>query len=208
VLRERAARGEPIPTYRELQAELGFKSTASVRDHLRALSRKGFVSLAAGRARGVRLTQTFVHATYIPLVDRSAPGLPNPSKDQFAGFVPVPTEWVQGDTFALEVVGDSMRDAGIFEGDIAVLRRTQNVRSGQIVCAIIDGEATLKYFERRRDGTWLFSANVQYRAIRITDRSILQGVVQAIVRIYRQSPLWVRSRARPSSGSCGRYGAR
>lgn len=185
-IRSRAESGEAPPTYRELQAELGFRSTGSVRDHLRALERKGFLAMGEGRFRSVRLVRETALATRIPVLGRIVAGTPTPSQEELEGFVEVPSRWVRGDTFALHVVGDSMKDAGILEGDIAVLRRDLEPRKGQIVCATVNGETTLKVLEPRKDGVWLVPANAAYRPIRLTDDSLVQGVLQVSLRVYDQ----------------------
>lgn len=183
-IRSRVDAGEAPPTYRELLADLGFNSTASVRDHLRALVRKGFLSMGEGRFRGVRLVRNLSQATRVPVLGRVVAGVPTPAQEEFDTFVEVPTQWVRGDTFALHVVGDSMKDAGILHGDIAVLRRDLAPRKGQIVCATVDGETTLKMFDPRKDGVWLVAANAEYRPIQLTDDSCVQGVLQVSFRIY------------------------
>jgi repressor LexA len=185
-IRSRVDAGQAPPTYRELQADLGFHSTASVRDHLRALERKGFLALGEGRFRSVRLVRDTAQATRVPVLGQVVAGLPTPAQEEFEGFVEVPSQWVRGDTFALHVVGDSMKDAGILEGDIAVLRRDLAPRKGQIVCATVEGETTLKMFEPRKDGVWLVPANSAYRPIRLTDNSLVQGVLQVSLRVYGQ----------------------
>ena len=211
VLRARVESGDSPPTYRELQEELGFRSTGSVRDHLRALQRKGYLALGEGRFRGVRLTQATSRAISVPVLGRIAAGVPTLAQEELEGFVEVPSQWVRGDTFAVQVVGDSMKDAGILEGDIAVLRRDFAPRKGQIVCATVDGETTLKLFEPRKDGVWLVPANAAYRPIRLTDNSFIQGVLQLSLRIYGQQsgrsstgqavPVQARDVARSNDGA-------
>jgi len=98
--------------------------------------------------------------------------------------VEVPLQWVHGDTFAVRVKGDSMKDAGILEGDIAVLRRDIVPQKGQIICATVEGETTLKIFEPRKDGVWLVPANEAYRPIRLTNNLLVQGVLQVSLRVY------------------------
>jgi repressor LexA len=192
-IRSRVDAGQAPPTYRELQADLGFSSTASVRDHLRALERKGFLSLGEGRFRSVRLVRDTAQATKVPVLGHVVAGVPTPAQEELQGYVEVPSQWVRGDTFAVNVVGDSMKDAGILEGDVAVLRRDLTPRSGHIVCATIDGETTLKVFDPRADGAWLVPANAAYLPIKLTDDSIVQGVLLATVRLYG-APQMKRSR--------------
>jgi repressor LexA len=203
-IRSRVDAGHAPPTYRELQADLGFHSTASVRDHLRALKRKGFLSLGEGRFRSVRLVRDTAQATRVPVLGHVVSGLPTPAQEESESFVEVPSRWVRGDTFALHVVGDSMKDAGILEGDIVVLRRDLAPRKGQIVCATVDGETTLKMFEPRKEGVWLVPANADYPPIRLTDHSLVQGVLQVCLRVYgQQVPRSSTGRALPVNARGG-----
>lgn len=197
-IRARVDAGQAPPTYRELQADLGFSSTASVRDHLRALERKGFLALGEGRFRSVRLVRDTAQATKVPLLGNVVAGVPTPAQEELQGYVEVPSRWVRGDTFAVNVVGDSMKDAGILEGDVAVLRRDLTPRKGHIVCATVDGETTLKIFEPRDDGAWLVPANAAYQPIKLTNNSLVQGVLLATVRLYG-APLMNRSHKYHSS---------
>ncbi len=184
VLRARVESGDSPPTYRELQEELGFRSTGSVRDHLRALQRKGYLVLGDGRFRCVKLTQATSRAISVPLLGSIYAGVPTITYEEPEGFVEVPLQWVHGDTFAVRVKGDSMKDAGILEGDIAVLRRDIVPQKGQIICATVEGETTLKIFEPRKDGVWLVPANEAYRPIRLTNNLLVQGVLQVSLRVY------------------------
>ena len=183
-IRSRVDSGMSPPTYRELQVELSFHSTASVRDHLRALQRKGFLTFGEGRFRSVRLVRDIASATRVPVLGTVVAGLPTPAQEELHGFVDVPSQWVRGDTFALKVIGDSMKDAGILEGDLAILRRDIPPTKGQIVCATLDGETTLKLFEPRKDGSWLVPAYSDYCPIRLTEDSQIQGVLQVCLRMY------------------------
>lgn len=204
-IRLRLDASQAPPTYRELQADLGFHSTASVRDHLRALERKGFLSLGEGRFRSVRLVRDTAQATRVPVLGSVVAGLPTPAQGELEGYVEVPSQWVRGDTFALHVVGDSMKDAGILDGDIAILRRDLEPRKHQIVCALVDGETTLKIFEPRKGGVWLVPANAAYRPIRLTDNSLVQGVLQVSLRVYGKQAerpnMHASSGARSSNGT-------
>jgi repressor LexA len=183
-IRSRMEIGEPPPTYRELQEELGFNSTASVRDHLRALKRKGFVQFGEGRARSIRLVEDIARAATVPILGRVVAGTPTPSQEYMEGYIEVPTTWVHGDTFALRVYGDSMVGVGILEGDIAIIRRDLEPRNGHIVCATLEGESTLKMLHVESDGAWLVPANPQYSRLRLNADTSIQGVLQVTFRSY------------------------
>lgn len=188
-IRSRMEIREPPPTYRELQEELGFNSTASVRDHLRALERKGFVQFGEGRARSIRLVEDIAQATTVPILGRVIAGTPTRSQEYMEGYIEVPTAWVHGDTFALRVYGDSMIGVGILEGDIAIIRRDFEPCDGHIVCATLEGESTLKLLHVESDGAWLVPANPQYSRLRLTTDASIQGVLQITFRSYNVSRL-------------------
>lgn len=183
-LRQRAERGDPPPTYRELCRELGFRSTGTIRDHLRALARKGFVELTT-RHRNILLRESRLSAGFVPLVGRVAAGLPVISEQNVEGHVPVPKDWIAGRSlFALRVTGDSMRDAGVLEGDQVIVCQAATASNGEIVVATIDGETTLKRLGSRNCRPTLFAENPAYRPIELTGDSEIQGVVVGLVRSY------------------------
>ena len=197
--------GDVPPTYREIRSRLGFKSTATVRDHLRALERKGFVELGVGRFRCTRLVRATARAVRVPVLGCVVAGAPTTAHEVTGGFVEVPATWVRGDTFALRVVGESMSGAGLLDGDMAIMRRDIEPRCGQVVCATVDGETTLKTLVRRRGAAWLESAHPDYLPIRLTDDSVVQGVLVTSVRAYpaQETSKTLLSRAPKARASSG-----
>jgi repressor LexA len=148
-VRRRAESGESVPTYRELCAEFGWASTGTARDHLHALARKGYVKRAGGH-RQLRLREERAPVTRVPLVGRVVGRVPVTSEENIEHHIPVPAEWTgRGTHFALRVAGDSMRDAGILDGDQIVVRKQSTAEDGAIVVATIDGETTLKRLQVR-----------------------------------------------------------
>lgn len=176
--------GEPPPTYRELLGDLGFSSTGSVRDHLRALERKGFIQFGDGRSRSIRLIGDIARAVSVPILGRVVAGVPTPAQEFLEGYVDIPAAWVRGDLFALRVYGDSMIGVGILENDIAIVRRDVEPRSGHIVCATLEGESTLKTLQVESAGAWLVPANPRYSRLRLPADAAIQGVLQATFRNY------------------------
>ncbi len=160
------ARGCP-PTVREIARRFGFASPHAVTDHLNTLTRKGYI-LRAGRhtARGIRLAGGV--PTGIPLVGRVAAGTPLEAVENVEGHLDIPGHFGSGELFAVRVQGDSMRDAGILEGDCAVVRRQPRVENGAIGVALLDGAATVKYIFQTDRGYRLEPANPAYRPIDIT----------------------------------------
>ncbi|HUP22458.1 MAG TPA: transcriptional repressor LexA [Thermoanaerobaculia bacterium] len=185
-LRQRAEQGEPPPSYRELCADFGWSSTGTVRDHLRALARKGYVELPRSPGGRVRLRDV-PRFRSVPVVGRIAAGAPRLAEEDVEGRIPIPADWAgRGDCFALRVTGDSMKDAGILEGDQVVVRQGTVAASGDIVAATIDGETTLKRFIRRGKRAFLVPENTAYEAIEVKSESAtIHGTVVALLRSYR-----------------------
>lgn len=183
-IRARFDAGQASPTYRELQQQLGFGSTATVRDHLRALERKGFLSLGEGRFRSLRLVRDTVESVRIPVVGQVVAEMEPVSDDGTRRFVAVPAPWIRGDMIAVRVHGDSMKEAGLLDGDIALIRRDLTPKSGQVVCAIIDGNATLKTLEVGPGGCLLVPANSDYVSVRLEEITSVVGVLITSIRQY------------------------
>ncbi len=192
-VRRRVDRGVPVPTYRELCAEFGWGSTGTARDHIRALQRKGYVELAGGH-RQLRLCAEHAPVARVPLVGRVVAGVPVTAEENVEQRIPVPAEWTgRGTHFALRVAGDSMRDAGILDGDQVVVRQQPMANDGDIVVATLDGETTLKRLRVRGQRRTLVAENPRFRAIEIrTESAIIQGVVVGLLRAYH-----ARAVARP-----------
>src|SRR5688572_20643741 len=136
-IRRRIDRGELGPSYRELCSEFGWTSTGTARDHLQALERKGYIELAGNRASRIRLREDVPAVRRIPVVGRVVAGLPSLAEEVAEGRMPVSEQWLgQGTYFALQVTGDSMRDAGILEGDYVVVCKQASAADGEIVVAV------------------------------------------------------------------------
>jgi repressor LexA len=175
--------GEPAPTYRELCAEFGWASTGTIRDHLRALVRKGHVELT-GKHRQIRLRNERAAIARVPLVGRVVAGVPVISDENIEQRIPVPAAWAtRGTFFALRVAGDSMRGAGILQGDQVVVRQQSVAADRDIVVATIEGETTIKRLRLRGRRVMLVPENPRYRSIEVrAEEAIIQGVVVGLMR--------------------------
>ena len=200
-LRQRAARGESPPTYRELCAEFGWRSTGTVRDHLRALVRKGFVE-TTGRHRNIRLREERPPVAFVPFLGRVVAGIPVISDENAEGRVCVPAAWVGRDpVFALRAAGDSMRDAGILEGDHLVVRKGSAANDGDIVVATLEGETTVKRLRLGKKRVTLVAENPMYPPIEVhAEDAVVQGVVVGLMRSYRESATRARGGGRRLAG--------
>lgn len=190
--RSRHREGLPPPTYRELCAEFGWQSTGTARDHIKALVRKGLIDPASGKARGTQLRSRHMGATPLPLIGRVVAGHPVLSEQHIDEEVAVPSFLVpRGVAFLLRVNGDSMKDAGILDGDIVVVRQTPEPKEGDIAAVTVSGETTLKRLVRR-GRTWVLApANRRYRFVEIeTEDVVVHGVATGLLRcLDRRGPL-------------------
>ena len=165
-IRERVGDSLP-PTIREIAGEMGFASTGTVRDYLEALCKKGFLKRESNKSRG------------IALIGSIAAGEPKLAYEDVEGYVEIARE----NTFALKVKGESMIDAGIMDGDIAVIRKQKTADNGDIIAALLDNnEVTLKRLKRGAGRFFLEAANSKYPPIH-KDFSIIGKLVN-IVRKY------------------------
>lgn len=201
VYRRRAADGEPPPTHRELCKQFGWKSTATARDHIRALVQKGILAAAEHRSRGAYLMAERPDGRLLPLVGRIVAGRPLVSDEHVEREVLVPTEFApRGKAFVLRVSGDSMEGVGIYADDLVIVRQTRTANPGAIVAVTVDGESTLKLLQHR-EGKWtLVAANTKYAPIEIQSPAIVHGVVTAVMREIKEGNPHIRARTKLGRG--------
>lgn len=208
-LRQRADQGDPAPTYRELCAEFDWASTGTVRDHLRALVRKGYLELS-GRHRQLRLREERPLVARVPLVGRVVAGVPVISDENIEERIPVPAAWTRrGTFFALRVAGESMRDAGILEGDQVIVRQRSVATDGDVVIATLEGETTIKRLHISGTRMMLVAENSQYRSIEVrAEEALIQGVVVGLMRAYHERGVAAHRLARrPARGNAPEGGS-
>ena len=148
--------GEP-PSIREAQEEFGFRSTATVREHLDALVESGALEHESGRDRGYRLPGAFMPAM-VPILGRVQAGNLTEAIEFAEGYVPVHPEFAET-SFALTVVGESMAGREIHDGDIVLVRRDARIRQGDVVVALVGDEATVKTFKKVKNRIILQAEN-------------------------------------------------
>lgn len=175
------------PSIQEIGRQFKIASTNGVSDHLKALEKKGYIRRVGKRALEVvnALGQPVITATRdVPLLGKIAAGKPLLSEENFAGYVTVPEDMASGKTFALKVKGDSMIDAGILDGDQVIVKQQGSAENGEIVCAMIDGEATLKRFFKNDGVVTLKAENEKYAPITVTEGEF--RIVGKIVGLLRK----------------------
>lgn len=177
------------PTVREIGDRLGLRSSCTVQRHLRALEAKGFIKRDRTKARSLTILRSEnpmmvpVPMVPVPVVGRVAAGQPILAAENIEEVFPLPRDIVKDDQcFMLRVEGDSMIEAGIFDGDYVVVRQQPYAESGDIVVALIDDEATIKYYRPRNGKVYLEPANPALRPIVAENPRIIGKVVMSIRR--------------------------
>lgn len=178
------------PTIREIGDK--FEITAKgAYDHLKAIEKKGYIKCEKNRSRAIELLRGVSgtapvpgsKVVSVPLVGRVAAGMPILAEENVEEYLAFPRSMMPGDgVFALRVAGDSMKDAGIFDGDIAVIKKADSAENGEIVVALVDDEATLKYFYKEKKKVRLQPANKAYKPLYPEN----VAVIGTLVGIYRQ----------------------
>ncbi|MGD9496258.1 MAG: transcriptional repressor LexA [Armatimonadota bacterium] len=182
-------RGYP-PTVREIGAEIGLRSSSSVHYHLRVLEKEGLISRDGSLTRALRVGDDGAaprrgRTRYLPLVGRVAAGRPILATENIERLVPAAEDlFGSGDLFLLQVEGDSMIDAGILDGDLVVVSQQPTAEDGEIVVALLDDEATVKYLHRHPDRIELRPANAAMEPIFVQDVQII-GRVRGVIRSLR-----------------------
>jgi repressor LexA len=194
-----STRGYP-PSIREIGDAVGLTSTSSVAHQLRTLERKGYLRRDANRPRAVDVrgaddvvtppvtdvagSDALPEPTYVPVLGRIAAGGPILAEEAVEDVFPLPRELVgEGTLFLLKVVGESMVEAAICDGDWVVVRQQNVADNGDIVAAMIDGEATVKTFKRAGGQVWLMPHNPAFDPIPGNDATVLGKVVTVIRKI-------------------------
>ncbi len=179
------------PTQKEIKDHFGLKSFGSVQKYLQYLTKEGLLENQWNQRRSLEIKTNEVESDsdHIPLLGLVAAGNPIEAIENPTNTIAVPRHFLKGAFryFALTVKGDSMIDAGILEGDVIVCRSTKEARNGQIVVAVIDGEATVKTISYQKKTIELIASNKNYSPI-VIDESIsdfkIVGSLVGLLRSY------------------------
>ena len=194
VIRDWVERFGYPPSVREIGEAVGLTSTSSVAYQLRALEKRGYLRRDPNRPRAVgvmpadddeeRESANRPRPAYVPVLGRIAAGGPILAEEAIEDVFPLPRDLVgEGSLFLLKVVGESMVDAAITDGDWVVVRQQPTAENGDIIAAMIDGEATVKTFKRRDGHIWLMPHNPAYEPIPGDDATVLGRVVAVLRRL-------------------------
>jgi len=177
------------PTIREIGEKFGIKSTNGVRETLISLEKKGLIKKLSHQARSIELLQSapsIATAAHVPLIGRIAAGTPILAEENIEDTLAVDKALLprSSQIFALRVQGDSMTGDGILNGDLAIIRMQKNAEHGQIIAAIIDGDATLKHYYPAENRIELRASNPTYSPIIINEGEdfSIAGILAGVIR--------------------------
>jgi len=178
------------PSYREIQKHFGYKAVGTVQDHVRALIQKGALQKSYGqnskKARALIPSGPKPSSgKSIPIFGEIAAGGPREAIQTELGNLVIGEDLASGDCFALRVVGNSMIDIGIFEGDFVIVDRTQKVKNGDIIVALLEGETTVKRYRETKGKILLIPENRTLKPIEVTTEDFqIQGKVTGLQRKF------------------------
>ncbi|ADJ63573.1 transcriptional repressor LexA [Herbaspirillum seropedicae] len=190
------------PTRAEIAAELGFRSANAAEEHLQALARKGAIEISPGTSRGIRLREPGGQAASrqmalphpalmqlsLPLIGRVAAGSPILAQEHVEKTYQVDPAMFSGKPdYLLKVRGMSMRDAGILDGDLLAVRKTDQARNGQIVVARLADEVTVKRYQKTGSVITLFPENPDFKPIIVKpneEQFALEGLAVGLMRSW------------------------
>jgi repressor LexA len=177
------------PTRAEIAKFFGFKSANAAEEHLKALAKKGYIEMLPGTSRGIRLVEEHIEAEGLPLVGRVAAGEPIlaiehvEERYQMDGNLFHPPA-----DYLLRVNGESMKDIGIFDGDLLAVHQTTEVNNGQVVVARVDEDVTVKRFKREGNVVYLHAENEAFTPIKVdlaNQAFNIEGIAVGIIRSGR-----------------------
>ncbi len=171
------------PSYREIASHSGITTPRGVQKHLIALEKKGFLKLERGKARGIRIIRKL---TGFPFIGISSAGFPINSENISIETYDIDPKLAGTENgFIIRVSGESLINAGIYDGDLILISGEKPPREGDIVLARVNGEVTLKILKKAKDRVLLKAANPEYPDIEITDNDTLEIIGKAILVIRK-----------------------
>lgn len=176
------------PTRAEIAQELGFKSPNAAEEHLKALNKKGAIEMTPGASRGIRIPgfEPAADESGLPIIGRVAAGAPILAQQHVEESCQInPTFFHPPADYLLRVHGMSMKDVGIFDGDLLAVHTTREARNGQIVVARLEDEVTVKRFKREGGKVWLLAENPEFAAIEVDleqQELVIEGLSVGVIR--------------------------
>jgi repressor LexA len=183
------------PTLREIGKHFDISSTFGVKRHLDALEKKGFISILDNMSRGITILKPELlknsmnysgYVNKVPIVGQVAAGTPVLAEENLVGSIVIDPAYMKKseNAFALKVKGDSMINAGILEGDLVIVSQVSEVKNGETIVAMINGEVTVKNFEKKKDIVQLNPENDKFQPIVVTAKDEF-SVIGKVVGVFR-----------------------
>ncbi|MCT4611849.1 MAG: transcriptional repressor LexA [Clostridia bacterium] len=184
------SKGYP-PSVREICLAVGLRSTSTVHGHLERLEKKGYIRKSASKTRAIEILEDNFYSNElskeyldVPVVGKITAGEPILAVENVEDHFPIPVDYANNnDVFMLKVSGDSMIEAGIYDGDLILVNKQNTARNGEIVVALIEDSATVKTFYKEQDHFRLQPENSSLDPIIVKDLEIL-GTVSGLFRKY------------------------
>lgn len=170
-----------MPSLREICQAMGWRAIKSAQDVVQSLINKGFLEREDGKSRALRFIESESFRS-VPILGTAPAGKPVEAIEHHLGYIHVPA-FLKGPVFAVRVQGDSMVDAGIRDGDLAIVKQVARADHGEIVVALLEGEVSIKRLIHRKSKLWLKPENPRYSAISITDPSF--RILGKLIGIHR-----------------------
>ncbi|WP_339409768.1 transcriptional repressor LexA [Pseudomonas sp. EA_35y_Pfl2_R5] len=177
------------PTRAEIALKLGFKSPNAAEEHLKALARKGAIEMTPGASRGIRIPGVEPNTEEeegLPVIGRVAAGAPILAQQHVEESCKINPDFFHPKAdYLLRVRGMSMKDIGIFDGDLLAVHTTREARNGQVVVARLDDEVTVKRFKREGNKVWLIAENPEFAPIEVNLEEqdlIIEGLSVGVIR--------------------------
>lgn len=176
------------PTRAEIAQELGFKSPNAAEEHLKALARKGAIEMTPGASRGIRIpdVEPAAQEGSLPIIGRVAAGAPILAQQHVEESCQINPDFFHPRAdYLLRVRGMSMKDIGIFDGDLLAVHSTRDARNGQVVVARVGEEVTVKRLKREGDKVWLLAENAEFAPIEVDlehEDFVIEGLSVGVIR--------------------------
>lgn len=179
---EKIKRDNIPPTIREIGKNFNFSSTGTVRDYLSCLAEKGYIRIKQSQARAIELINERIFQ--IPIIGKVRAGPAELAFEDVDGYVNLDNFLFNQDIFALKVKGDSLKDIGVLEGDLALVQKQNTAMNNDIVVAMINDEATIKILNIETGHIFLCPANEKYPRVEVNEDVQIIGKVLTVVRRY------------------------
>lgn len=186
LIKERISDTGMPPTRAEIADFFGFKSANAAEEHLKALAKKGYIEMLAGTSRGIRLAPQFNVEEGLPLIGRVAAGEPILAEEHVEDHYKMDGALFHpAANYLLRVHGESMKNIGIFDGDLLAVHQTSDIQNGQVIVARIDEDVTVKRYKREGNIVYLHAENESFSPIIIdlTSQNFhIEGLAVGVVR--------------------------